>query len=90
MARKTPDDGLEDSGDGLEEMPSLEIRNIGCLATPLGREARRGKAQGEIRRLKDAAVRAGYEPLMLGRRTLRADAMAIIAIGVLQREWGDL
>ena len=38
----------------------------------------------------DAAVRAGYEPLMLGRRTLRADAVAIIAIGVLQREWGDL
>jgi imidazolonepropionase len=39
-------------------VPSLEIRNIGCLATPLGREARRGKAQGEILRLKDAAVRA--------------------------------
>jgi imidazolonepropionase len=37
---------------------SLEIRNIGCLATPLGREARRGKAQGEILRLRDAAVRA--------------------------------
>jgi imidazolonepropionase len=37
---------------------SLEIRNIGCLATPLGREARRGRAQGEILRLKDAAVRA--------------------------------
>ena len=39
-------------------MPSLEVRNIGCLATPLGREARRGKAQGEIVRLKDAAIRA--------------------------------
>jgi imidazolonepropionase len=37
---------------------SLEIRNIGCLATPLGREAKRGKAQGEILRVKDAAVRA--------------------------------
>jgi len=37
---------------------SLEIRNIGCLATPLGREARRGKAQGEILRVKDAAIRA--------------------------------
>jgi imidazolonepropionase len=37
---------------------SLEIRNIGCLATPLGREARGGQAQGEILRLKDAAVRA--------------------------------
>ncbi len=39
-------------------MRSLEIRNIGCLATPLGRQARRGKEQGEILRLRDAAVRA--------------------------------
>jgi imidazolonepropionase len=37
---------------------SLEIRNISSLATPLGREARAGKAQGEILRLRDAAVRA--------------------------------
>jgi imidazolonepropionase len=38
--------------------PSLEVRNIACLATPLGRTARRGKAQGEILRVKNAAVRA--------------------------------
>jgi 16S rRNA (uracil1498-N3)-methyltransferase len=38
----------------------------------------------------DAAVRLGYETLTLGRRTLRADAVAIIAIGVLQHQWGDL
>jgi len=37
---------------------SLEIRNIACLATPLGSSARRGKAQGEIRRIANAAVRA--------------------------------
>ncbi len=37
---------------------SLEIRNIGCLATPLGREAKRGRAQGEILRIRNAAVRA--------------------------------
>ena len=37
---------------------SLEIRNISCLATPLGRQARAGRAQGEILRLRDAAVRA--------------------------------
>ncbi|MEP6994508.1 MAG: imidazolonepropionase [Acidobacteriota bacterium] len=37
---------------------SLEVRNIGCLATPLGTEARRGAAQGEIFRLRDAAIRA--------------------------------
>jgi imidazolonepropionase len=37
---------------------SLEIRDIGCLATPLGAAARGGKAQGEIRRIAGAAVRA--------------------------------
>ena len=36
------------------------------------------------------AVRAGYVPVTLGRRTLRADAVAIVAIGVLQFLWGDL
>jgi imidazolonepropionase len=36
---------------------SLEIRNIGCLATPLGKQARRGRAQGEIFRLTGAAIR---------------------------------
>jgi imidazolonepropionase len=37
---------------------SLEIRNIGCLATPLGREARRGPDQGRILRIRNAALRA--------------------------------
>jgi 16S rRNA (uracil1498-N3)-methyltransferase len=38
----------------------------------------------------DAAVRAGCVPITLGRRTLRADAVPIVAIGVLQFLWGDL
>jgi imidazolonepropionase len=38
--------------------PSLEIRNAACLATPLGKAARRGRAQGEILRIRDAAIRA--------------------------------
>jgi 16S rRNA (uracil1498-N3)-methyltransferase len=38
----------------------------------------------------DAALKAGYVPMTLGRRTLRADAVAIVAIGVLQFLWGDL
>jgi 16S rRNA (uracil1498-N3)-methyltransferase len=33
---------------------------------------------------------AGYRPLTLGRRTLRADAVPIVAISVLQYLWGDL
>ena len=37
---------------------SLEIRNAACLATPLGTSAKRGRAQGEILRIRDAAIRA--------------------------------
>ena len=37
-----------------------------------------------------AAVRAGYVPITLGRRTLRADAVPVVAIGVLQFIWADL
>ena len=38
----------------------------------------------------EAAVRAGCVPITLGRRTLRADAVPIVAIGLLQFLWGDL
>ncbi len=38
--------------------PSLEIRNAATLATPLGRAARRGREQGEILRIRGAALRA--------------------------------
>ena len=37
-----------------------------------------------------SAVSAGYLPLTLGRRTLRADAVPVVAISVLQYLWGDL
>ena len=37
---------------------SLEIRNAACLATPIGKTARRGREQGEIRRIRNAALRA--------------------------------
>jgi len=37
-----------------------------------------------------AAVQAGWVPITLGRRTLRADAVAIVAIGVLHFVWADL
>ena len=38
----------------------------------------------------EAAQKAGYEPVTLGRRTLRADAVPIVAIGILQFVLGDL
>ena len=45
-----------------------------------------GWSAGEIA----AAAGAGCIPVTLGRRTLRADAVPIVAIGVLQFVWGDL
>ncbi len=36
------------------------------------------------------AVHAGYRPLTLGRRTLRSDAVPVVAVSVLQYMWGDL
>ena len=45
-----------------------------------------GWSQEEI----EIAVRAGWVPITLGRRTLRADAVAIVAIGILQFLWADL
>jgi len=38
----------------------------------------------------DAAVAAGYVPMTLGRRTLRADAVPVVALSVLQHVWRDL
>jgi imidazolonepropionase len=40
------------------EMSSLEIRGAASLATPIGRTARRGREQGEVRRIREPAVRA--------------------------------
>jgi 16S rRNA (uracil1498-N3)-methyltransferase len=37
-----------------------------------------------------AAVAAGFVPVTLGRRTLRADAVVVCAVSVLQFLWGDL
>jgi len=37
---------------------TLEIRNASCLATPTGQSARSGRAQGQIRRIETAALRA--------------------------------
>jgi 16S rRNA (uracil1498-N3)-methyltransferase len=38
----------------------------------------------------ESAVANGYLPITLGRRTLRADAVPVVALGVLQYLWSDL
>jgi 16S rRNA (uracil1498-N3)-methyltransferase len=45
-----------------------------------------GWAPGEVA----AATAAGAVPVTLGRRTLRADAAALVALSVLLHRWGDL
>jgi 16S rRNA (uracil1498-N3)-methyltransferase len=49
-----------------------------------------GPEGGWSRAEVDLAVGAGCTPMTLGRRTLRADAVALIALAVLQHGWGDL
>jgi 16S rRNA (uracil1498-N3)-methyltransferase len=38
----------------------------------------------------EAACHAGFHPITLGQRTLRADAVPVAAVSVLQFIWGDL
>jgi 16S rRNA (uracil1498-N3)-methyltransferase len=74
--------GAEAPGRPLAVLRDIERPESATLA--VGPEG--GWSASEI----DAAVRAGWVPVTLGRRTLRADAVPIVAIGVLQALWGDL
>jgi RsmE family RNA methyltransferase len=66
------------------EYAELHRKPPGSATIVVGPEG--GWTADEIRR----AGAAGYRPLTLGRRTLRADAVPIVAISVLQYLWGDL
>ncbi len=70
---------------GVDARPLTEVAPRPASATILiGPEG--GWSAAEVA----AAVAAGYVPVTLGRRTLRADAMVVVALGVLQFVWGDL
>lgn len=71
---------------GVEGHPvgTVQGQRPAAAALMVGPEG--GWSQQEI----EAAVRAGWMPITLGRRTLRADAVGIVAIGVLQFLWSDL
>jgi len=45
-----------------------------------------GFAEEEVER----AVSAGFEPVSLGRRILRAETAALAFVALIQYEWGDL
>jgi 16S rRNA (uracil1498-N3)-methyltransferase len=66
------------------EHADLPQRAPGSASLLVGPEG--GWTTDEIAR----ARRAGYRTLTLGRRTLRADAVPVVALSVLQYVWGDL
>ncbi len=69
---------------GQETLSQLAARPRPSRATLMvGPEG--GWSPGEVA----AARAAGFRPITLGRRTWRADAAALCAIGVLQYVWGD-
>jgi 16S rRNA (uracil1498-N3)-methyltransferase len=70
---------------GVDARPLTEIaRRPGTATILIGPEG--GWSAAEVA----SAVAAGYLPVTLGRRTLRADAMVVVALGVLQFVWNDL
>lgn len=68
-------------GRSLESIASSPPASASLLVGPEG-----GWSPAEI----ETAIAAGYLPMTLGRRTFRADAVAIIAIAALQTLWNDL
>ena len=70
-----------EAGTAVPDLQKRTPRSASLLVGPEG-----GWSGDEL----DRAVRAGYRPVTLGRRTLRADAVPIVAMSVLQYLWGDL
>jgi 16S rRNA (uracil1498-N3)-methyltransferase len=75
---------VEPAADGGHAISTLTGSRPASASVMVGPEG--GWSAAEV----DAAVRAGCVPITLGRRTLRSDAVPIVAIGLLQFLWGDL
>jgi 16S rRNA (uracil1498-N3)-methyltransferase len=71
----------EASGRALSTLRQRPPASASLMVGPEG-----GWSAGELQ----AALGAGYLPITLGSRTLRADAVPVIALGLLQFLWGDL
>jgi 16S rRNA (uracil1498-N3)-methyltransferase len=75
---------VEPQAGGGQPVSTLRDRRPESATIAVGPEG--GWTAGEI----ETAVRAGWLPVTLGRRTLRADAMPIVAIAVVSTLWGEL
>lgn len=76
----------------VEPMPVVEGHPLSVVhgARPLSATILVGPEGGWSSEEVGSAISAGWTPITIGRRTLRADAVAIVAIGILQYLWGDL
>ncbi len=70
--------------------PHASIRVLAGRAAPAAATIAVGPEGGWTDGEVEAAAAAGFMPLTLGVRTLRADAAPAAAIAVLQHVWGDL
>jgi 16S rRNA (uracil1498-N3)-methyltransferase len=85
LARETADLRLLLLEPRAEGSPTLAgVSKPQSAALLIGPEG--GWAADEVK----AACHAGFHAMTLGQRTLRADAMPVVAISVLQYIWGDL
>ena len=84
--------GIIGLSQGLSEAQTAVLQPLSSIgrSTPTSASLMVGPEGGWSGSEIEAATRAGYVPVTLGRRTLRADAVPIIAIGVLQFLWNDL
>jgi 16S rRNA (uracil1498-N3)-methyltransferase len=71
----------ESNGQPISTIASTRPASATLLIGPEG-----GWSRAEI----DQAVTAGWTPITLGRRTLRADAVPLVALAIVQQLWGDL
>lgn len=63
---------------------------LGSLATPAGPVLLLAGPEGGFDPLeREAAVRAGFQPLRLGPRILRTETAALAALAAMQAVWGD-
>ena len=73
-----------------EQEDTRTLKDLLSISPASGVLAMVGPEGGFTEREVTAAWRAGFVPVSLGRRILRAETAAITLVAILQYEWGDL
>lgn len=75
---------------GASELGTDTLRVLAAESAPSSATLAIGPEGGWSSHEVDAAKAAGFVPITFGRLTLRADAVVVSAVSVLQYIWGDL